>query len=128
MKTFRKQNGLSMWGWLGVLAMAGIIGIQAFALITPAINYNTMKSVLNSMAVDSKLQGQSIKVIKTSLSKKLSFNDVKGFDPKDKESFQAKKTKSGGYEVTVVYEQKAALFGPLEMLLTLNHTVEIGNR
>lgn len=128
MKTFKKQEGLSMWGWLGVLTMAGLIGIQAFALINPAINYNTAKSVLNAMSVDEKLKGQSVKEIRISLAKKLDFNNVTGLNVKDKEVFVAKKTKSGGYEVTVIFEQKAPLFGPLEMLLTLNHTVEIGNR
>jgi len=125
MKNLQKQNGLTMWGWLVILAMVGYIGIQAFAMFTPMIHYNTFKSVLNGMAEDPKNKGASIKTIQASLQKKLDFNGVRGFKAKNKEQFIAEKKRSGTIEVKVLYEQRASLFGPVEMLLVLDETVEI---
>lgn len=125
MKKLNKQAGLTMWGWLVVLSMVGYIGIQAFALITPAINYSTVQSVLDNAAEDQKLKGASAKDVAAAIVKKVQFNGVDDLDVKDKEVFQTKKTKKG-LEVTVKYQQKASFFGPLDLLLTLDHQIFIG--
>lgn len=125
MKTLKKQNGLTMWGWLVVLTMVGFIGMQFFALVGPAINYSKTNSVLDSVAKDASLMGATIKDVKASIIKKLSFNDVNNLDMKNKEVFKIQKSKNG-ILITVNYEQRAELFGPLDMVLTLNREVEVG--
>lgn len=125
MKTLKKQNGLTMWGWLVVLTMVGYIGAQAFSLFTPAVNYTTVQSILNNAVEDPKLKGAKPKVVAASILKKVKFNGVDDFDVKDSKTFQMKKTKKG-LQVIVKYEQKANFFGPLGLLLTLDHEVLIG--
>lgn len=125
MKTLKNQNGMTMWGWLVILTMVGYIGIQGFSLISPVINYTTVKSVLDNAAEDQKLKGLPAKTVASLILKRVNFNGVKDFDIKDKEAFQIKKTKKG-LEIIVKYKQKASFFGPLDLLLTLDHEILIG--
>lgn len=127
MKLLRKEKGLSVWGIMIVLAMVGYIGMQAFALFTPAFNYKTMMSILDDMEAGQSFIGQPSSAVATSIQKKAGFNNVNGFSVKNKEQFQIKKKKKV-YEVSVSYEQKAHLFGPLFMSLDLKRTIEIKHK
>ncbi len=120
----QRQAGLTMWGWLVVLAMVGFIAMQGFAIMPAAANYITLKSILDELSSETALQGKSKKEIIATIQKRADFNNVGGFSAKDPAQCQLTKIRNGGYKVQVVYEQQAHLFGPVGLVLTLEHGVD----
>lgn len=121
MKTLKKQNGLTMWGWLVILCMVGFIGMQFFTLIQPVIGYKTMEKIVDDLSADASLKNK--KDILERLTKRAQL-DVREFKV-DKNSVKVNKVKGGGFKVNVLWEQRVDFIWDIDFILTLDKEVEV---
>ncbi len=125
MKTLKKQNGLTMWGWLVVLSMVGIIGYAVMALYTPITNYVIFESIVNDKLVaNTALKDAKKKEIEKVLVKNTAFNKVP-FSP-DKENLVIKDTRGKGKTADILFEQRVHFIWDIYFVVSYNKTVKIG--
>lgn len=123
MKTLKKQNGLTMWGWLVVLCMVGFIGMQFFTLIEPVINYKTLEKIVTDLGEDTTLKAKGKRGIIDKIQKRAQL-DLRSFKV-DKNSVKVEKIKGGKMRVTVFWEQRTDFIWDLDFVLTFDKSVEV---
>jgi len=119
----RKQSGLTMVSWIVVLAYIAVQVIMGMRIIPVYLNYNSVKSVMDELAVDSEIKGMSVKKISTLFRKRLRINNLYDL-AKDKDAFKFKKIKNG-YHLTAKYEERGPIWGNLKFVADFEYEVDI---
>ena len=118
-----KQQGMTAIAWVIVLALVAIQAVMALRIIPVYMNYGTVKSILDDMAADSELRGESPTIIKSLVQRKLQVNNVMELQ-RDKNAFKYKKL-SDGLQISLNYEARGPIYGNLEFIATFSHEVLI---
>ena len=103
------QQGMTTIGLLLVLGIIAIIALTAVRVVPIYIENYTIKSVLDSVKDDQKVDAKSKSAIWGSLSKRLYINEVRLIKREHVEITRA----NGKTTVTITYESRRPYLGPL---------------
>ena len=117
----KKQKGLTMLGWLMILAIVIFNGVIALNVVPVYINDHSVKSVMRNLEMDTTIRDKSAKALKEIINKRLRINNVYTVS---KENVSIKKIK-GAYHVTINYEPRGKLVGNLDYIVTFRHQAKI---
>jgi len=124
MKTLKQQQGVTGIGWLiilGLIAFFVFIGLRLFPIYME--NFNVVTS-LKSLEKEPQVTKRSKADVQTLIMKRFQINDVKNATRKD----VSVSKRSGVLLVSVKYDVKTKLFGPLSLIAEFDESVEvIGN-
>ena len=96
----RNQGGLSTAGWLGVVAIFGLLVVSFFKVFPFYYDNFKLKSALEALAQDPEIDPKSRRAIWESLQKRLFINDVRVIKRENVTMVR----KDGVTTVTVTYE------------------------
>ena len=117
----QRQRGMTMWGWLMVLAIIGIFAIAALKLVPIYLEYYRIHSALTALKVE-KSDGVANKTeIRTFLGKRFNIEAINRLKPKD----VMVTAKSEVYEVRAKYDARTPFIGNLDFIITFDKKVEI---
>lgn len=83
MITRSHQRGLSLLGWVVVLIVLAVFGTAAFRMVPAYMEYNTIRSTINSVLADSKTALMSEREVRQALGKRFTINQVDVIDVGD---------------------------------------------
>ena len=113
----KKQNGMTMIGWIVMLAFIGFNGLVAIKIAPVYFTDSSIKSIWEKLETDSSVRGQNTKNLRKLVLKRLRINNIYDFK---KDDIKIKKTK-GSYIVTLEYEPRGTIAGSLDYIVTFKH-------
>lgn len=124
MQTLKKQQGVTGIGWLiilGLIAFFVFIGLRLFPIYIEKFSVvSSLESLKNEPQVTKKSKAEILRLI----TNRFQINDVKNATRKDITITQ----RAGVLTVSVKYDVKTKLFGPLSLIAEFDESVEvIGN-
>ncbi|WP_172597679.1 DUF4845 domain-containing protein [Sulfuriflexus mobilis] len=124
MQTLKKQQGVTGIGWLiilGLIAFFVLIGLRLFPIYIEKFSVvSSLESLKNEPQVTKKPKAEILRLI----TNRFQINDVKNATRKDITITQ----RGGVLTVSVKYDVKTKLFGPLSLIAEFDESVEvIGN-
>ena len=119
----KRQSGLTMISWAVVLAFIAVQGIMAMRIIPVYLNYQTLITVMDSLAMDQNVKKLSVKKISKLSRKRLKINGLYDLAA-DKTAFKFKKI-SKGYHLTAMYEERGPIWGNLQFVADFEYEVDI---
>ena len=121
-----KQRGLTAISWIVVIAFVGVQGLMALRIAPLYMNFNSAKTVMESLKTDPEVRGVSTKKIRTFLRKRLDVNGL--YELRDsKDAFKFSKSKKG-LLLTLHYEERGPIIANLEFVATFNYEIELPGR
>ncbi len=111
-----KQQGLSMIGWLVVLAVAGILLLAAFRLAPLYIDNSFVKASLNSLEKENAIELTS-GGIRRKVSNYFTINNVRDVSAKDIKITREK----GRLIVTLDYERRVNFIANIDFVVVFNN-------
>lgn len=116
MKSFKRQGGLSMTGWLFVVCVFGFSLFTAARLAPHYLDNRFVVASLEDLAEDPAFPTMTLSEVKEKLSKNFKINNVRG---KPLKSLKVER-KSKATVVSIFYEEKIPFFYNVEVLLTFH--------
>lgn len=124
--TKKRQTGLTAISWMIVLAYLAIQGILALRILPIYLNYNTLQSVMDSLAIDPDVKGKGAKYISQVFRKRLKVNNLYALSA-SKDAFKFKKIEKG-FNLKIKYEERGAIFKNLNFVADFEYEVDIKTR
>ncbi|MCH8104981.1 MAG: DUF4845 domain-containing protein [Proteobacteria bacterium] len=107
--TRHRQKGLSSLGWLAAAGIFGILSVGAIKVIPIYMENFTIKSVLEAVQEDPRIDPKSKRAIWESISKRLYINEVRLI----KREHVTMTRKDGKTTITITYESRRPYMGNL---------------
>lgn len=104
-----KQCGLSLIGFLFVLAVVAVVAVFGMKVVPTAIEYVAIKKAIKTAAASA----TSARDIQMSFDKQSEVNYIDSVSGKDLEITKI----ADGFEVNVEYQKKIPLFGPASLVI-----------
>ena len=124
MQTVKKQQGMTLIGWVLVFMLLAVIAIVALKLIPVYLDGYKVYQSMASLAEDDSARGKNPNELRKLLLRRLDINMVT-----DVTSDNITFTRQGGNVlVEVDYEARRQLFGNLYAVVVFNKSVEITGR
>ncbi len=118
MLTRSRQRGLSLLGWVVVLIVLAVFGTAAFRMVPAYMEYNTIRSTINSVLDDNKTAMMSEHEVRGALSKRFTINQVDVIGVND----LAISKNGGDVTVGVDYEVRRPLFYNVSVVMHFEDT------
>ena len=118
----RKQNGLTLIGFLIVLAVALFFAYSAMRVIPMYLEYHALINAMNKLVEDPTAKSMSPAKIKQSIQMSL-WASYASANVKDKNISISKK--DGGVRVRVAYEVREEFLGNIDLIGSFDRTVEL---
>ncbi|MCW9048483.1 MAG: DUF4845 domain-containing protein [Gammaproteobacteria bacterium] len=122
----KRQTGLTAISWMVVLAYLALQGILALRIIPVYLNYNTLQSIMDNLAVDPDVQGKGAKYISQVFRKRLKMNNLYDLSA-SKDAFKFKKIDKG-FNLSIKYEERGPIFKNLNFVADFKYEVNITTR
>ena len=122
----KRQSGLTMISWAIVLGVVAVQGIMAMRIIPVYLNYQSLISVMDTLAVDQNIKKLGVKKITKLFRKRLKINGLYDLAD-DKTAFKFKKI-AKGYHLTAKYEERGPIWGNLQFVADFEYEVDIVTR
>ncbi|MFP1683418.1 DUF4845 domain-containing protein [Alloalcanivorax sp. C16-1] len=113
-----RQRGLSLLGWVVVLIVLAVFGTAAFRMVPAYMEYNTIRSTINSVLDDNKTAMMSEHEVRGALSKRFTINQVDVIGVND----LAISKNGGDVTVGVDYEVRRPLFYNVSVVMHFEDT------
>lgn len=124
MNTLRKQRGISMLGWLVIIAIGGLLLTASIKLIPVYLEYYNVVQIMQNMQEEPSLKGATHVKILDSFRKRLNISHVTNLK---KENYSLKKAdRGGGYVLHIDYEVRRPLVGNLDIVAHFKRSAEVG--
>jgi hypothetical protein len=121
MQTAKKQQGMTLIGWLLILMLIAVIATVGLKLIPVYLDGYKVYQTLSSIAEDSSSGSKSVKELRTMIDRRFDINMVNDASPQD-----VTISKQGGVTVIEVeYEARRQLFGNLYAVVLFEKRVEL---
>ena len=104
-----RQKGLSSFGWIGVMGIFAVLLIGFFKVFPMYYDNFKIKTALESLQQDTKVDSKSKREIRVSLQKRLYINEIRNIT---RENIVMER-KDGKTTVTVTWEAKDSFIGNL---------------
>lgn len=105
----RKQAGLSLSGFIVVIAIFGVIAVIAMKVVPTVTEFSSIKKAI----AQAKSSGTTPAEIKSSFDRQASAGYIESISGKDLEVIRT----ADGHEVNVAYEKKIPLVGPVSLVI-----------
>jgi len=107
-KTGHAQNGLSLVGFIFVIAILALVVILGMRVVPTVVEYAAIKKAITN----AKTAG-SVQEIRSSFDRQASAGYIDSVTGKDLEVTRT----DGGFDVGVAYQRKIGLFGPVSLVI-----------
>ncbi|HEX5057682.1 MAG TPA: DUF4845 domain-containing protein [Gammaproteobacteria bacterium] len=124
MNTFSNQRGMTIWGWMVVGTMAGVLLITGLKLFPVYMEYFTMKGIVDQVKDDPELKGATKDKILMAMHRRVGLADVKNVNTQDYEV--TKIPGKNAYSIDLYYEVRTPLFANLSMVTEFEYSQEVG--
>lgn len=124
MHNLRYQRGMTLGGWIVVLALIAFFALLALKIVPIYLDGYKVISSVQSLKNDSNARGKSARELREMLMKRLDINMVTDL-PRDQ--IYISKVKRG-YEVEVDYEVTEKIVGNLNVNVVFNEKVVVPDR
>ena len=106
-----RQAGLSYFGWLIVIAVAGLVVVAGLRLMPVYLEYFTVKTTLENVAAEAGVSKKSKRYVWDRLQKRFQVNDV---DSVTIDDLTIEVDNAGGATFHIKYERRTDLIGNLD--------------
>ena len=117
----KKQKGLTLISWLGILAVVLFNAIIALNVVPVYVNDHSVKTMMKNLENDSTARGQTPKKLKEIITKRLRVNNVYSVTT---EHITIKKVKNY-YLITIEYQPRGKLIGSLVYIVDFKHEARV---
>lgn len=116
-----RQAGMSYFGWLIVIGLAGVIVVVGLRLVPIYLEYFTVKTTLESVAAEAGVSKKSKRYIWDRLQKRFDVNDVTGIKIDD---LTIEIDDNGMATLRIAYEKRSKLIGNLDVVAVFDTQVK----
>jgi hypothetical protein len=113
----KKQKGLTLISWLGILAVVLFNAIIALNVVPVYINDHSVKTMMRNLETDATVRGKTPKKLKEIITKRLRVNNVYSVTS---DHITIKKVKND-YLITIEYQPRGKLIGSLDYIVDFKH-------
>lgn len=124
MHNLRYQRGMTLGGWIVVLALIAFFALLALKIIPIYLDGYKVVSSVQSLKNDSNARGKTARELREMLMKRLDINMITDL-PRDR--IDISKVKNG-YEVEVEYDVKETIIGNLSVFVEFHERVVVPDR
>jgi hypothetical protein len=117
----KKQKGLTLISWLGILAVVLFNAIIALNVVPVYINDHSVKTMMKNLEMDSTVRGKTPKKLKEIITKRLRVNNVYSVTT---EHITIKKVRND-YLITIEYQPRGKLIGSLDYIVDFKHEATV---
>ena len=117
----KKQRGLTLISWLVIIGILLFNGIIAMNVVPVFINDQSVKTMMIDLGADATLKGATPKKIKDTIKKRLRVNNVYSVTS---DNITIKKGKHD-YVITIEYEPRGKLMGPVDYIVSFKHEAKV---
>ena len=117
----KKQKGLTLISWLGILAVVFFNAIIAINVVPVYINDHSVKTMMKNLEMDSTVRGKTPKKLKEIITKRLRVNNVYSVTT---EHIKIKKVRND-YLITIEYQPRGKLIGSLDYIVDFKHEATV---
>jgi len=118
---FRRQNGITVIGWLFILMLLGMVALLALKIIPIYIEGFTIYSTLDSLKGDATIAKKSKFEIRKMLMKRLDINSIYNVTKDDIYITKGK----GVYVVEIDYERRETIVGNMDIAVVFNKSIDV---
>ncbi|GAB4117977.1 MAG: DUF4845 domain-containing protein [Gammaproteobacteria bacterium] len=118
----RQQRGLTFISFLIVLIVLMSVGYLGLKMVPHYINFYSVKSSMNSVAEESRVEAMSVGQMRSNLLQKLNVNFITNISPQD---IKFSRTASGNL-MTVDYRTCESIVANVEACMDFKHSVMLG--
>jgi Tfp pilus assembly major pilin PilA len=108
-KLSQRQNGLSLVGFIFVIAIIAFVAILGMKVVPTVVEYSAIKKAI----VTAREAGTSAREIQAAFDKNLTTGYIESVSGKDLEVVKT----ADGVDVSVAYQKKIELFGPVSLVI-----------
>lgn len=116
-----RQAGMSYFGWLVAIGLAGVIVVVGLRLIPIYLEYFTVKTTLENVAAEAGVSKKSKRYIWDRLQKRFDVNDVSGIKIDD---LTIEIDDNGMATLRIAYEKRSKLIGNLDVVAVFDIQVK----
>ena len=116
-----RQAGLSYFGWLVVIGLAGVIVVAGLRLMPIYMEYLTVKTTLENVAAEAGVSKKSKRYIWDRLQKRFDVNDVTAVKFDD---LTIEIDNSGMATLRITYERRSKFIGNLDVVAVFDTQVK----
>lgn len=120
MKSPERQRGMSLLMLLAIMVLVGFLLLLGIRLVPIYIDYWTIRSVAESVRDDLDMMEVSKGEIRKSLSSHMTLNNLRSYD---RDIYSISRSKGGGMEITIEYEERTAFIANLDLVARFERTV-----
>jgi len=125
LKIMHRQQGMTMVGWLFVLAFLLFQAIMALNIIPVYLTDSSIGSIFSDLVKDAEVRGKDPVAIRKIILKRLRINNIYKLIKKDQIKIKREK---GVYVVALAYEPRGKLIGNLDFVVSFSHEARIPKR
>ena len=117
MKFARSQQGLSILGWLVVLAVVVFFASTAFKVLPHYMDYMSMEKIITSVETDKAADVRTINEFYNHVSKGMQVNNIRDLNMRD--ALQVK-VENNEFQVHLKYEKREPLIENLDLVVNFD--------
>jgi type II secretory pathway pseudopilin PulG len=111
----RTQAGISLVGFIFVIAIVAVIAVLGLKVVPTVVEYASIKKAIAS----ARNAGTTAREVQVAFDKQSEVGYIDSVSSKD---LEITKNSAGGLDVSVAYEKKIALFGPVSLVIDYEAT------
>ncbi|WP_374335272.1 DUF4845 domain-containing protein [Methyloversatilis sp.] len=108
----RKQSGLSMFGFILVVAVLAVVVVLGMKSIPAVIEYYTILKNVKAIVRSGEVKGGTVADYRNAFAKRAVMDEMSSVTPADLDIIKD----SQGVEISFAYQRKVPLFGPVSLL------------
>lgn len=126
MGTMKRQEGISFLGLLIILALCAAVGLFGLKVLPLYLDYASVSKAFDDLPGTPNLGKQGSKAILDRLKNQMDVDDVKTFNPRDKNQFKITKSKDKkSWVVSADYEARANYVKNIYVVIHFQKTVAV---
>jgi Tfp pilus assembly major pilin PilA len=106
----REQKGISLVGFIFVIVVVAVIAVLGMKVVPTVVEYTAIKKAI----AYAQSTGTTEREIQLAFDRQSSVGYIDSVSGKD---LEITRNNNGGFDVSVAYEKKIALFGPVSLLI-----------
>lgn len=113
----RSQQGLSILGWLMVLAVVAFFASTAFKVMPHYLDYMSLEKIITSVETDKALEVRTVGDFYNHVSKGMQVNNIRDLDMRD---ILKVKVENNEFQAHLKYEKREPLIENLDLVVTFD--------
>lgn len=118
----RRQRGLSITGWIFVIAIALFFALLGMKMIPSYLNYFSIVKVMEAIAQDASMKNAPATELRKAFYRRIDINGIYNFP---KKGLKIDRSQGEGTRMIVDYEVREPMAGNVDVVMHFNHAVTI---